>query len=121
MLIGFVDLVACHEGRWFIHDYKTNCLGDDGAAYEGERLHQAMADALYPLQAAVYALMLARWLESRGVRDAFDGAIGGVAYLFLRGMDPSSDARGTWTWRPSSRLLRALDAALPRPRMGVHA
>jgi exodeoxyribonuclease V beta subunit len=115
VLIGFVDLVALHEGRWFIHDYKTNFLGDDPAAYEGARLDDAMADALYPLQAAVYALMLARWLEARGVDDAFDGAIGGVAYLFLRGMDPASGARGTWTWRPSTRLLRALDAALPRP------
>ena len=113
VLIGFVDLVGLHAGQWFIHDYKTNFLGDDPAAYEGDRLHEAMADALYPLQAAVYALMLARWLRTRRVVNAFDDAIGGVAYLFLRGMDPSAGARGTWTWRPSSRLLRALDEALP--------
>lgn len=112
-LVGSIDLAVEHGGQWFIHDYKTNLVGDDAAAYAPEALHRAMAAELYPLQAALYAVMLSRWLASRGWRPTGKPVIGGVAYLFLRGMDPDTGSRGTWTWKPSQRLIAEMDAILP--------
>jgi exodeoxyribonuclease V beta subunit len=112
-LVGNIDLAVERDGRWFIYDYKTNFVGDHAAAYAPEALHQAMAAELYPLQAALYAVMLTRWLASRGWRSGGDPVIGGVGYLFLRGMDPLHGSQGSWTWRPSGRLIASLDALLP--------
>jgi exodeoxyribonuclease V beta subunit len=119
-LVGSIDLAVERDGRWFIYDYKTNFLGHDPAAYEGEGLHRAMASELYPLQAALYSVMLTRWLKARGWSAAGGApAIGGVAYLFLRGMDPAAGARGTWTWKPSQASIDALDRVLPRVQVEV--
>jgi exodeoxyribonuclease V beta subunit len=112
-LVGSIDLAVERDGRWFIYDYKTNLVGDDAGAYGPTALHQAMAAELYPLQAALYAAMLTRWLASRGVRSN-GSIIGGVGYMFLRGMDPDAGAQGTWVWEPSQRLLQALDDMLPQ-------
>ncbi len=122
LLVGNVDLVAQHEGRWFIYDYKTNDLGGDPAVYEPDALHAAMTASLYPLQAAIYAALLARWSWVRGGRRGdLATSIGGVAYLFVRGMHPSSGARGTWTWKPSARLIRRMHEALPMPSLEAQA
>jgi|GEM_PF-3397812 len=115
LLVGSIDVAALHEGRWYIYDYKTNLCGDIAAAYEGEALDNAMTSALYPFQAAIYSVMLARWVAHRGrSAGAFGESIGGVAYLFLRGMHPESGSRGTWIWHPSLRLIRELHELLPR-------
>ena len=108
-------------GQWFIYDYKTNFAGDQAAAYAPDALHHAMADELYPLQAALYSVMLTRWLASRGWKSGTKPIIGGVAYLFLRGMSPDCGSQGTWTWQPSRKLLQAFDAILPPVNSGVRA
>ena len=114
LLVGNLDLAVQRGGRWFIYDYKTNDLGGDPDAYRPEALHEAMAGALYPLQAAIYATMLARWARVRdGGAGGLQGRIGGVAYLFVRGMDPSTGSLGTWTWEPSARLVQAMNDVLP--------
>jgi exodeoxyribonuclease V beta subunit len=114
-LVGNIDLAVEREGQWFIYDYKTNFLGEAAADYGPASLDSAMAAELYPLQAALYAVMLTRWLAARGWTPRGKPVIGGVAYLFLRGMDPSAGSQGTWTWTPSQRLLQALDGLLPCP------
>jgi hypothetical protein len=80
-----------------------------------------MADELYPLQAALYSVMLTRWLASRGWKPGAKPTIGGVAYLFLRGMGADSGSQGTWTWQPSLKLLQAFDTILPPVHAGVQA
>ncbi len=114
-LVGNIDLAVEREGQWFIYDYKTNFVGEAAADYGPSSLDSAMAAELYPLQAALYAVMLTRWLAARGWTPCGKPVIGGVAYLFLRGMDPSAGSQGTWTWTPSRRLLQALDGLLPGP------
>ncbi|MFM7810121.1 MAG: 3'-5' exonuclease, partial [Planctomycetota bacterium] len=119
-LVGSIDLAVEHDGRWFIYDYKTNFVGSEPTAYAPDALHRAMAAELYPLQAALYGVMLTRWLASRGWKaKSGEPVIGGVAYLFLRGMDPDMGAQGTWTWRPSHASIDALDRILPRTAPGV--
>ncbi|MFZ4697997.1 MAG: UvrD-helicase domain-containing protein, partial [Phycisphaerales bacterium] len=120
-LVGSIDLAVESGGQWFIYDYKTNFVGDQAAAYAPDALHHAMADELYPLQAALYSVMLTRWLASRGWNPGAQPVIGGVAYLFLRGMDPASGSQGIWTWQPSRTLLQAFDAILPPLKSGVRA
>ena len=120
-LVGSIDLAVESGGQWFIYDYKTNFVGDQAAAYAPDALHHAMADELYPLQAALYSVMLTRWLASRGWKSGTKPTIGGVAYLFLRGMSPDCGSQGTWTWQPSRKLLQAFDAILPPVKSGVRA
>lgn len=120
-LVGSIDLAVESGCQWFIYDYKTNFVGDQAAAYAPDALHHAMADELYPLQAALYSVMLTRWLASRGWKSGTKPTIGGVAYLFLRGMSPDCGSQGTWTWQPSRKLVQAFDAILPPVKSGVRA
>ncbi|NBX25388.1 MAG: hypothetical protein EBQ99_04975 [Planctomycetes bacterium] len=117
-LVGSIDLAVERGGQWFIYDYKTNFVGEVAADYGPASLDMAMAAELYPLQAALYAVMLSRWLAARGWTPRGKPVIGGVAYLFLRGMDPAAGSQGTWTWQPSEGLLQALDALLPGRQEG---
>ena len=111
-LKGSIDLVFRHEGRWYIADYKSNRLGADYAAYGPEGLAGAMVHGGYHLQAALYSVALHRWLQSR-LRD-YDPArhLGGVYYLFIRGMHPARGASGVHAWQPPTALLDALSTIL---------
>ena len=111
MLMGFMDLVFEHRGRYWVLDYKSNTLGNDDAAYSTERLHAAMAEHRYDVQAAIYALALHRLLRSRlGARYDPAQHLGGAAYLFLRGIH--GPAGGTCTLTFSAEFLAALEAML---------
>lgn len=111
MLMGFMDLVFEHRGRYWVLDYKSNALGNDDAAYSTERLHAAMAEHRYDVQAAIYALALHRLLRSRlGTRYDPVQHLGGAAYLFLRGIH--GPAGGTCTLTFSAEFLAALEVML---------
>ena len=77
--------------RYLIVDYKTNWLGPideplTAHAYRPEALTEAMGHSDYPLQALLYAAVLHRFLRWR--QPGYDPArhLGGVLYLYLRGM-----------------------------------
>ncbi len=112
-LNGVVDLAFEHEGRWWVMDWKSNHLGDADDDYHPDALSHAMMQAHYTLQYHLYCLALHRHLQLRA--PGYDPARhwGGVAYVFLRGVDGSSDL-GWFRDAPSPALLRALDAALGR-------
>ena len=93
-LIGFIDLVFEADGRFHIVDYKTNHLGPNDRAYSDERIELAMEQALYPIQAAIYALALHRWLKSRLTNYDPNKHLGDVMYLFCRGINAPN--RGIW-------------------------
>lgn len=111
-LKGSIDLVFRHEGRWYVADYKSNRLGHDYTAFGPQGLALAMAHGGYHLQAALYAVALHRWLQSR-LRD-YDPAVhlGGVYYLFIRGMHPAQGAHGVHAWHPPLELLDTLSHIL---------
>ena len=119
-LNGSLDLVfRLDDGRYVLADYKTNRLGAPDEAlsawhYRPEALQAEMLQAHYPLQALLYAVALHRYLRWR-LRD-YDPArhLGGVLYLFLRGMSVVEPVRvdgrptGVWSWNPPPRLVEEL-------------
>lgn len=111
MLMGFADLVFEHEGRYWVLDYKSNYLGDQGDAYTHDRLEGAMAEHRYDVQSAIYLLALHRLLRVR-LGDAYEPTehLGGAVYLFLRGID--GPERGAYVMPPAWPLLDALDTLL---------
>ena len=81
-------------------DYKTNWLGPlDGAPltvgdYTPPRMAEAMIRAHYPLQALLYAVAVHRLLRWRQPGYDPDRHLGGVLYLFVRGMAGPQTPRG---------------------------
>ena len=109
MLKGFIDLVFRVDGRYYIADYKSNHLGDSLADYHSEALDNAMLEHRYDLQYQLYTLALHRLLEQR--LPDYDPAehLGGVFYLFLRGMR-AGEQSGVF-YRPANiELTLALDS-----------
>lgn len=126
-LTGSIDAVlrvpdgAGH--RFVVVDYKTNRLGDPerpltAADYDRPRMAEAMLHSDYPLQALLYCAVLHRFLRWR-LRDYDpDRHLGGVLYLFVRGMcgadTPVLDGHpsGVFSWRPPPSLIAALSDVL---------
>ncbi len=110
---GFVDLIYRHEGRYWVVDYKTNHLGQQPEDYRGERLREAMIDGDYVLQSHLYLTALHLFLQARLPGYSPEQHLGGIQYLFLRGMDPDAPlGQGVFTDTPSPALIDALADAL---------
>ncbi len=126
-LTGSVDVVLrVHSEtgpRYLIVDYKTNWLGPmdeplTAHSYRPEALAGAMGHSDYPLQALLYAAVLHRFLRWR--QPGYDPAVhlGGVLYLYLRGMcgpeTPLVDGSpcGVFAWQPPVALVEALSDLL---------
>ncbi|MCW7754293.1 exodeoxyribonuclease V subunit beta [Desulfobotulus sp. H1] len=84
---GVMDLVFRHKGRYYLLDWKSNDLGPDYIAYTPENLKKEMAVHLYTLQYHLYVLALDRYLRLRLENYDYERDFGGVAYVFLRGVD----------------------------------
>ena len=112
------------DPRYLIVDYKTNWLGAmDGPVltlgdYLPDRLTAAMAAAHYPLQALLYAVALHRLLRWRQPGYNPEAHLGGVLYLFVRGMAGPTTPRvagvpcGVFSWRPPNGLVPELSDLL---------
>ena len=112
-LRGFIDLVAVHDGCWYVVDYKSNLLGPSPDSYAAEGLGGAMARGGYRLQYLLYVLALHRYLSARQPGYDYESHVGGAFYLFLRGVDPAAGMdRGVFFDRPSAACIAALDACL---------
>ena len=94
-LSGSIDVVlripSGDSHRFVVVDYKTNRLGDleqpaTSADYGREQLAAAMLHSDYPLQALLYSVVLHRYLRWRLPAYDPDVHLGGVIYLYLRGM-----------------------------------
>jgi exodeoxyribonuclease V beta subunit len=107
---GFIDLVFEADGRYWIADYKSSWLGPAADDYRAERLPLVMARESYWLQYLIYTVVLHRLLRLRLPGYDYDAHVGGVFYLFLRGMTPErGPASGVFHDRPSRALVEALD------------
>jgi exodeoxyribonuclease V beta subunit len=106
---GFIDLVFEHAGRYYLADYKSNWLGATLEAYLPPALARVMGRDAYYLQYLVYCVALHRYLGSRVRGYRYESHFGGVRYLFLRGMRPTSGACGVYSDRPPEALVAALD------------
>jgi exodeoxyribonuclease V beta subunit len=122
-LSGSIDVVLRVAGReagprFVVVDYKTNLLGEPGrtvtaADYGPEQLAAAMLHSHYPLQAILYSVVLHRFLRWRLPGYDPERHLGGVLYLYLRGMcgpeSPEVDAQpsGVFSWSPPATLVTA--------------
>ncbi|HYO33345.1 MAG TPA: UvrD-helicase domain-containing protein [Nocardioidaceae bacterium] len=127
-LAGSIDTVLrvqADDGtpRYLVVDYKTNWLGSPDVPltawqYRPEALTRAMRSAHYPLQALLYSVALHRYLRWRQHEYRPEVHLGGVLYLFLRGMcgpdTPVVDdmSAGVFSWAPSAALVIALSDLL---------
>lgn len=110
MVTGVIDLVFEHAGRFYVADYKSNLLGPRFDDYAPAALREAVLARRYDLQYLLYTLALHRYLTTR--LPDYDPAhhLGGVYYLFLRGMRPQTGpARGVFFTQPEPGLIHALD------------
>jgi exodeoxyribonuclease V beta subunit len=127
-LTGSLDLVFRvgfgEDARFFVADYKTNRLGPEGGPltpwnYRPEALQTEMLHAHYPLQGLLYAVALHRYLRWRVPAYSPERHLGGVLYLFLRGMNPHAptfgdDRSGVWSWKPPAGLIEAISNLFDR-------
>jgi exodeoxyribonuclease V beta subunit len=138
-LSGSLDLVLRIPGagdggpstaRFAVVDHKTNWLGSGEEPlsawhYRPAAMAEAMQRAHYPLQALLYSVALHRYLRWR--LRGYDPArnLGGVLYLFLRGMTgpdtPAVDGQpcGVFAWQPPTALVLALSDLLDRGRVAA--
>ncbi len=128
-LAGSIDLVlrtpGAPGGRYTVVDYKTNRLGTEGEAltawdYRPAALGEAMQRGHYPLQALLYVVALHRYLRWRLPAYAPAEHLGGVLYLFVRGMTGPATPRvdgqpcGVFAWQPPAALVEELSDLLDR-------
>lgn len=109
MLKGFIDLVFCWQGKYYLLDYKSNWLGEDSSAYTVHAMAQAMAEHRYDLQYQLYTLALHRYLRHRLADYDYQRDFGGVIYLFLRGIDKQYPGNGIFSCRPELGLIEGMD------------
>jgi exodeoxyribonuclease V beta subunit len=122
---GSIDAVLRVGERYLVVDYKTNRLGSPDVPltawdYRGPAMAEAMLHAHYPLQALLYDVALHRFLRWRVAGYDPERHLGGVLYLFLRGMcGPGVVAEdgtvpGVFAWRPPAALVVAISDVLAK-------
>ncbi|MFI5776412.1 UvrD-helicase domain-containing protein [Nocardia sp. NPDC051570] len=117
-LTGSIDAVLRVDGpRFVVVDYKTNRLsaGDLTVAhFTRDRMAAEMMRSHYPLQAILYSAALHRFLRWR--LPDYDPArhLGGIRYLFVRGMigPETPSGCGVFDWDPPVALVEELSALL---------
>jgi exodeoxyribonuclease V beta subunit len=116
--------------RYVVVDYKSNWLGDgDGSLTSADnrraRLVEAMLHSDYPLQALLYSVVLHRFLRWRQPGYHPKRHLGGVLYLFVRGMcgpdTPVVDGHpaGVFDWQPPASLIIAMSDLLDAGRVAA--
>ena len=111
-MVGAIDLVFEHGGRFHVLDYKTNAL-PTLADYAPDALVAAMDAHHYRFQAFLYTLAVHRHLRQR-LRDRYAYAthVGPAIYLFVRaaGLAPDTAPElGLWSQRFPEALVLAAD------------
>ncbi|HEX2675778.1 MAG TPA: 3'-5' exonuclease, partial [Polyangiales bacterium] len=115
-LRGFIDLVARHDGRYYVLDYKSNHLGKHAGDYAHAPMQAAMFEHHYVLQYLFYVVAVHRHLAQRLPDYDYDRHFGAVYYLFVRGMAPNhAPGSGVYRARPSRALIDDLSRALQSP------
>lgn len=127
-MIGFIDLLFEHEGRFYILDYKSDHLGNAPRNYAAHNLADVMEQRGYSFQYHIYLVALMRFLKYRlGEAFEYQRHVGGAYYLFLRGLDDARDSaeadagaetassqNGIFFHNPEQRVIEAIDAYFSR-------
>lgn len=118
-LTGSLDLV-CRSGqpgheRYYVIDYKSTFLGSTYAAYSDKQVAASVFDPRnrYDVQYLIYTAALHRLLKVRLPNYDYAKDIGGVLYLYLRGLRADvSLSPGVFFTKPQQGIVERLDALL---------
>ncbi len=129
-LSGSIDVVlrvpdspGSNQHRYVVVDYKTNKLGDPerpltALDYTPALMTDAMLHSHYPLQALLYSVVLHRYLRWRLPDYDPQRHLGGILYLYVRGMcgseTPEVDGQpcGVFAWQPPAAMVLELSDLL---------
>ncbi|WP_026342671.1 UvrD-helicase domain-containing protein [Nocardia sp. BMG111209] len=117
-LTGSIDAVLRLPGpRFVVVDYKTNRLGTGDLTvdhYTPDRMAVEMMRSHYPLQAILYSVALHRYLRWRLPGYRPEEHLGGIRYLFVRGMigPETPPGCGVSEWDPPAALIIELSELL---------
>jgi len=116
VLNGFIDLLFRRNGKYYIIDWKTNCIGNKMENFFSSGLKNEMVKNLYFLQYLIYLVALIRHLRSyhggRFGEQEYEKEIGGIYYMFLRGISPAFPGRGIFYARPPWQTMEKLEKIL---------
>lgn len=113
LMMGFIDLVFKHNGKYYILDWKSNHLGNSTENYNKGCMNEAMKANNYNLQYMIYTLAVKRWLETKIADFDYDQHFGGVIYVFLRGVREGHET-GIYMARPSREIIEGLEKVFVR-------
>jgi exodeoxyribonuclease V beta subunit len=105
---GFIDLIFCHNSKYYIIDWKTNNLGNHYDDYSYENLAKSMTESLYCLQYYIYTVALHKYLKNRISDYDYNAHFGGVFYLYIRGIHPNEEGKGIYYDKPPFPLIEDL-------------
>ena len=112
-LVGFIDLMFEHGGRFYVVDWKSNKLDGRAASFSEAGVRAEMAREGYFFQYLLYAAVMHRFLrETMGEAYSWERHFGGVRYYFLRGIAAGGEVEPVFADRPPERLLDRLCKAL---------
>lgn len=102
MMQGFIDLIFEVNGQYFVCDYKSTHLGNGFEAYTPDALLADIQSKQYDLQYLIYVWVLHLHLSL--VLPDYEPSrhLGGVYYLYLRGMSPQAPAHSGIYFKPIS-------------------
>lgn len=109
MMNGIIDLVFEWQGKYYVADYKSNHLGNRFERYDRANMQQSMQDSFYDLQYIIYSLALHRYLKNRINNYDPEQHLGGVFYLYLRGMSPKQKGSGIYAQQLTLQELDKLN------------
>ncbi|WGE34352.1 exodeoxyribonuclease V subunit beta [Actinobacillus genomosp. 1] len=108
-LRGFVDCIVQVNDKFYLIDYKSNFLGYLAQDYSRQNLEKTIGQYRYDLQYLLYTLALHRYLRARlDEQYEYERDFGGVAYLFLRGMNGTPNS-GVFFEKPCKELIEGMD------------
>ena len=89
-MTGSLDLFFEHDGKYYVADYKSNIITEHRnkpGSYNREAMQRTIYDSHYDFQYVIYTVAMHRFLKHKlGDSYDYDTHIGGIYYLFLRGM-----------------------------------
>jgi exodeoxyribonuclease V beta subunit len=83
---GYIDMIFFFNGRYYLVDWKSNCLGLHITDYGKSALINEIKENHYEIQYLIYVLALHKYLAKRICDYSYEKNFGGVFYLFIRGI-----------------------------------
>ena len=106
---GYIDMVFYDQDRFWLVDWKSNYLGNSVEDYGKNVLNNVMSKNFYILQYHLYVIALYQYLQLRIPEFSYERHIGGVYYIFIRGVDPDKGPEfGIYKDIPDKTLVDAL-------------